>query len=341
MAIIISKDGEEARRINRTKFNRESHLQKYVYENPDVIPIYDIKEDMRLLVLEREFPTGSGPIDELGIDKDGDIYIVETKLYKNPDKRNVVAQALDYGAALWKNSDNFNDFITTQAVQKIQSFFKLTKEETQELTEKAKDNLKEGILKFVVLMDKTDTRLKDLILYINQNSQFDIYAVELEYYKDENQEIVIPKIYGAEVKKNVSGKSSSRRRWDETLLLKDAREKLSREEHESFLKIYNFSKDKASQINFGTGVNSGTFSPIFSQVCEKSLFTLGTDGRLSFNFEWVAKADERVVEVFKDKLESIGFKIPQNYKQIRPSVSSDEWVYRVGEFVNILDGIIK
>jgi hypothetical protein len=51
---------------------------------------------------DRAFPTNSGPIDALGINKDGEIYIIETKLYKNPDKRLVVAQVLDYGASLWQ-----------------------------------------------------------------------------------------------------------------------------------------------------------------------------------------------------------------------------------------------
>jgi hypothetical protein len=41
------------------------------------------------------------PIDILSIDHDGEIYIIETKLYRNVDKRHVLAQVLDYGAALW------------------------------------------------------------------------------------------------------------------------------------------------------------------------------------------------------------------------------------------------
>jgi hypothetical protein len=64
-------------------------------------------------------------------------------------------------------------------------------------------------------MDSLDERLKDLILYINQNSKFDIYAVDFEYYKHDQFEIVIPKLYGTEVKKMVANKSVIRRRWNE------------------------------------------------------------------------------------------------------------------------------
>src|SRR3989338_3163994 len=105
MSIIISQNGKDARKIDKSNFEKEDFLQNYINQNPESIPVYEIQEDKRLLVLAREFATESGPIDALAIDKDGDIYLVETKLYKNPDKRTVVAQALDYGASLWRHSD--------------------------------------------------------------------------------------------------------------------------------------------------------------------------------------------------------------------------------------------
>jgi len=110
MAIIISKGGKNAKKIEKSNFEREDYLQKYIYDNPESIPLYDIKDDIHLLILVREFSTESGPIDAIGIDADGNIYLIETKLYKNPDKRTVVAQVLDYGASLWRNFSNFSNF---------------------------------------------------------------------------------------------------------------------------------------------------------------------------------------------------------------------------------------
>jgi RecB family endonuclease NucS len=98
MAIIFSKKGQSTQKIEKSGFGPERNLQQYIHENPEAIPLYDIQRDKRLFVVTREFPTGSLEwIDALAVDRDGDIYIVETKLYANADKRRVVAQVLDYG----------------------------------------------------------------------------------------------------------------------------------------------------------------------------------------------------------------------------------------------------
>lgn len=214
MAIIISKNGKNAIKIDKSNFDLEDHLQQYIYDNPESIPLYDIKEDIRLLILAREFATKSGSIDALGIDKDGEIYLIETKLYKNPDKRMVVAQVLDYGASLWSNYRDFNDFIDQVSThtnkdfnqslnQRLNNFFGVSDEETRFLLDNVRRNLNEGNFKFVVLMDHLHDQLKDLIIFLNNNSEFTVYAVELEYYKHQEFEILIPKLYGAEVKKDI------------------------------------------------------------------------------------------------------------------------------------------
>lgn len=207
--------------MNKSKFDEETNLQDYIYHNPDSIPLYDIKEDIRLLILAREFPTKSGPIDAIGIDKDGEIYLIETKLYKNPDKRLVVAQVLDYGSSLWRNYADFDEFthqvnnyleknLNTNLSKRISDFYGINDEEISVLLDSVKRNLHEGSFKFVVLMDSLHEQLKDLIIFLNQNSEFDIYAVELEYYKFQEYEIVIPKLFGSEVKKGTYKPSQQR-----------------------------------------------------------------------------------------------------------------------------------
>ena len=356
MSIIISSNGKNAVKVEKSSFDKEGYLQKYIYDNPESIPLYEIKEDIRLLILAREFPTNSGPIDAIGIDKYGELYIIETKLYANADKRKVIAQSLDYGAALWKHSNDFGEFLRIldehtqkafklRVTEKISEFFELETEDVDTIIDKARINLNNGVFHFVVLMDKLDDRLKDLILYVNQNSQFDIYAVEFEYYKYDTYEIIIPKIFGTEVKKDiaVSSSSSERKKWTEESLLEDARNNYSEEEYAAFKKIYDFSKKKADEVKFGTGSSYGSFNPVFKKICQRSLYTLGTDGRLSFNFEWIRNNDIQEVE-FIDKyakaLKEAGFTVPENYKEVRPRVLTDEWVSKADVFIKVINEIV-
>ncbi|MCL1929920.1 hypothetical protein FWF93_02180 [Candidatus Saccharibacteria bacterium] len=216
MAIIISKNHKDATKLEEQYFGLEDHLQEYIADVPESVPIYEIEEDARLFIAAREFATNSGPIDALGFDQYGNIYVVETKLYKNPDKRTVVAQALDYGASLWRHKVDFDEFISqldshtektfsTSFKDKFEDFFQI---DSATAFENMQKNLSSGVIKFVVLMDKLHDRLKDLIVYVNQNSKFDLYAVELEYYKHNEFEIIIPKLFGSEVKKDVATKST-------------------------------------------------------------------------------------------------------------------------------------
>ena len=296
MAIIISSNGKKAVKVDKSAFDKEDHLQKYIYDNPESIPLYDIKEDIRLLILAREFPTNSGPIDAIGIDKYGELYIVETKLYANADKRKVIAQSLDYGAALWKHSNDFNEFLGildehTQKVfklrtaEKIGEFFEIDAENVDLIIDKARANLNNGIFHFVVLMDKLDDRLKDLILYVNQNSQFDIYAVELEYYKHENQEIIIPRIFGAEVKKDLKTKtakgSGTLWNWE---LFKERLKDFGKEEVTAAEKIIEWCQKNNIEIDWTTSQRGG-FILCFYTDDKKGFypFSVTGDAMISWN----------------------------------------------------------
>ena len=66
-SIIISKNGKGARKVEQSGVRDEGYLQTYVADNPDSLPLDEIKDDARLLVLGREFPTESGNIDVLAV----------------------------------------------------------------------------------------------------------------------------------------------------------------------------------------------------------------------------------------------------------------------------------
>ena len=88
----------------------ESFLQDLLHKHPEVLPLEQIEPAFEALVpVCREFPTKHGPVDNLFITPDGNIVIVEAKLWRNPEsRRRVVAQALDYASCIFEMS--YSDF---------------------------------------------------------------------------------------------------------------------------------------------------------------------------------------------------------------------------------------
>jgi len=119
MSIIISKKGGEKRKLEKRTIGEEAKLQKYIFENPDVIPFDEIKENISFTVLDKEFPLNVGSIDVLGVDSEGDLYIIETKLYKDQDKRKVLAQVLDCGASLWGSYSGASDALIQELDKRV------------------------------------------------------------------------------------------------------------------------------------------------------------------------------------------------------------------------------
>jgi hypothetical protein len=355
MSIIISQAGKKTQKIDKSEFEKEGYLQNYIHENPESIPVYEIEEDKKLFVMVREFGTESGPIDALAIDKDGDIYVVETKLYKNPDKRTVVAQALDYGASLWRHS-NFDEFmveinneisdkIKISFEEKIKEFFGLDVEQAALTVEAMRRNLQNGNIKFVVLMDSVDDRLKDLIVYINQNSQFDIYAVQMEYYKFEQYEIMIPKLFGVEVKKSASaGGSRAMKKWTEADFLNDAKSGLTAENYKAVEKLFNFSKQHADDIVLGNGQGKGTINPIFNNISDRKVYGLDSGGKLGFHTEWSLthanddKAKEKL-KTISEKIKNLGLSVSEG--QFREKNEINDWAPKVDKIIVILEETVK
>lgn len=76
----------------------EEWLQRLIFDHPDLLPVHEFDESFAPLIpIGREVATKSGSIDNLYISPVGKVTIVETKLWKNPERhRTVLAQVIDY-----------------------------------------------------------------------------------------------------------------------------------------------------------------------------------------------------------------------------------------------------
>jgi len=357
MAIIISKPGEFARVVEKTTDFKEDYLQAYVSNNPESLPVRDIKESARLLVVSREFSTDSGPIDVLAIDGDGDIYIIETKLYKNPDKRLVVAQVLDYGAALWHAYPDGKSFVAEidrallQERKKgldscLSEFYSQPGETVSQTREAIGANLTQGNIHFIVLMDRLHDRLKALIQFLNDRSGFYLYAVEMEFYSHNGIEVVIPKLFGAETVKSIDAGAIARRKWDWESFRADAAAKVDATAIAAIEKLRGFAEREGAKITFGTSKRVGRLIVAFPELINHSLYFLQSDGWLvvlSGSWSDETPKDKAVREELVRSLVSMGFDLSRHQLvwDSTSDIPSDEWVPRVDELIEVFASTLK
>lgn len=351
MSIIISESGKPAKRLEREVIQDEAYLQKYIADNPDTLPLQDFKEDIRLTVLAREFPTSSGPIDALAVDGDGDIYLIETKLYKNPDKRLVLAQVLDYGAAIWSGYEQPDDFVTRldqllvgrgQAglAARLQEAYSLEGAALAEYMDQLKAAVSDGRFKFVVLMDRLDERLRDLISFINSNSQFQFLGIGVDFYRHDSVDIIIPTLYGAEtIRKSPSVQSGSRRRWDKDRFFGDLEQRVDSAQLAAIRRLFEWTTGVAD-VSWGTGARHGSFSAKFSDVSQKSVFSVYSNGELSLNFKWLKStpAMARWSALFGEALKADGIAdLPADFMHKFVSLPASAWTDKVEKLIATLE----
>jgi hypothetical protein len=350
MPIIVTSNGERATRLAKSRFTNESDLQAFIKANPEVIPVEELKEDAKLVVIERESPTMAGPIDLLAADQNGELYIIETKLYRNPDKRQVLAQILDYGAALWSCAGDPDTWLK-QLKQRIGSeqLEHLLETEFQERStalDGIKNSLQTGIYNFLVLMDVIPENLKNLITFINENSRFQIILVEMEYYQHGDYKIFIPHLFGGENRsKSASPKNSLRQTWDESSFFVKASETLSTEQVNAVRKIYEAAVRFGAEIAWGSGRWKGSFNPKVASISVRSLFSVYSNGLFSLNYAWLDD-DEHALkcqQVYKEKLLTIPpFKeaIEKSTKKY-PSVPIKKWIPYTDSIVQIMEDFVR
>lgn len=354
MSIVLSQAGATPIRLNRTMIADESYLQQYIYDHPETLPFDQIQEEARPLVLIREFPTPSGPIDALATDGSAHLYLIETKLYKNPDKRLVLAQVLDYGAALWKAYKDPDDFITrldslmtgrggASLATRLEDAYSLEGQALADFTDDLKEAIATGEFRFVVLMDRIDDRLKDLITYVNANSAFALYGVGLDFYEHQDMRILIPTLYGAEVKKPGTTSASDRRTWDADSVLADAAERLSDDAAAAVRTVHGWSVSTADRVTYGTG-KKGSFTPKFTALSARGPISVYSNGtlQLKLNPNWFADS-ERGSEfhaALVRELTATGL-IPSGLHTADIYLKSDQWRNRVDALTRALSRAVS
>ncbi len=227
----------------------------------------------------------------------------------------------------------------------IRSYLEVEEENLEEYLDQVKQNLDKGEFRFVVLMDQVESRLKDLILFMNHNSAFNIYAVELDYYTFDGYHLSIPKLYGAEVKKSVSRTTSGRRKWDEESFFEDLKEKVDESIYFKIERLYENTKN-LGEISFGTGVVDGS---ITLRVKSKndinvSVYTIWSNGSARlFSGSGIDPLEKRrnLVESYIQDLREENPKLPPYDKKTWKVNLGDVDADQIDDFIQFYRDVVK
>lgn len=190
--LYLPKNSEEVKKISATDYKEEETLQDLIEEHPELLPL----SSGRIITLAREYPLAGGAIDLLCADNESQIYIVETKLQRNSDRRQAIAQLIDYGAQLGKES--FEDFQTKINERNRKSLEELLNEFDEESTlnvEEIRKSLHEKNFVLILAMDRFDSALKDAINYLNIDNNVKVFGIELHMHHIHDQgSVFVPEI---------------------------------------------------------------------------------------------------------------------------------------------------
>lgn len=155
-------------------------------------------------VVDEFWIPGVGSVDLLGVGLDGSITLVECKLRKNPEiRREVVGQVLAYAGGLWRTPyDDFAARYATRAKQPLMDHLRAATrhdiEDEEGLRLAIHSRLQSGTFRLVIAVDHITEELKFVIEWLNGHTypNVEVLALEAEYCKDGDVEVLVPRFFG-------------------------------------------------------------------------------------------------------------------------------------------------
>jgi hypothetical protein len=331
-------------------------LEKLLEKCPEIIvPAAREGEPAKNIYITREFGVSSGSIDLLGVDGNGYIYIMETKLYRSSERRRALAQVLEYVSALWAEYSRNPDVFIEKLMEKAPS----TMEDLKNVKEAVKKGLVNGDFRLVIAMDYIDEPTEKIINFLNEMCEFEVYGLSLEIYRsDDGFEVVVPRLYPQSPPEPTV--STLRRIWSWDTFLEDAKENIP-EYIEALRDLHGFSVEITNGkggLRWGRGKKYGTFGVYISDLFNgKDIFGVNSQGYLAINFanlyplelsDEKSRKTAEIVDKFADQLYNVGLlkeKINQkNYREAGkqyPLIRVEQWANKISELKEIIKELIS
>lgn len=331
---ILIKDVADGgwRQIELSSYSDEADLQVLIAGSPGIIPVDEIREGMlpfSFAVREYGLP-GSGNTDLLLFNAEGDIGLVECKLASNAEiKRKVIGQILEYAAYLWNASyEEIDEVVARKTGKSLSLNIGGSKRPDgwaeDQFRQSLSQTLANGTFNLIIAVDRMNEELDKTISYLNEcgNSAFTFHALELNRYRSDRDEMLVPKLHG-QIPQTKQADRSRRRIWTEVDFLERLQSSTSELVFQSAADLHSWSKATADRVYYGTGKSKGSFTFHFlPEGRTLSVFSIYTDGIMTINYGYLSRqAGPSEVEAFHSQLHQ------------RPSFSVLQ--YREGGFPSI------
>ncbi len=213
---LVRRDGQAWHEPLSTTYDGEKTLQDLVRAEPTLLPGRGAAA-----VADEFWIPDVGSVDLLTVGGSGEITLVECKLRANSEtRRAIVGQLFAYASGLWEMS--WSAFASTferrvgvgveSAVEKAMG----VEVDPDDLRESITRRLADGEFRLVLCVDEITSELRRIVQYLNQHTQpsVSVLALELQYTRDGDIEILVPRFYGEEASEE-KAKQSKNGGWTE------------------------------------------------------------------------------------------------------------------------------
>lgn len=231
MGSLLYRHGDrEWQILHEAEYENEDELQRLLTDTPNLIPVHELAGQLQgpLMTIAREAGLGSGIVDVLCLDQLGRPVVIEAKLRKNPEiRREVLAQAVSYAAHLeGLEAEQVVDTIVRPWVEQVaddaDGLMSLD-DCLAILGHTAPAGIEEGLARYLesgefavfIVVDEPHPQLRRTVSYVNSHADFDIYLVEVGYFRSEDgQEAISPRILDTSTRRK---RSQRRPTFDDAL----------------------------------------------------------------------------------------------------------------------------
>jgi hypothetical protein len=203
--VVRTKDEAVEQLVEESTVPTEAALHEVLMRHPSLVPASDLGFE-RMTTVGFEASLASGSADLVLLDRRGRICLVEVKKEGNPDTRRVIAQLLDYAAALWGMTlDEFEAQVLRRKLgvddprglaafvaDEVLGDSEDVEEETQRLLEALGETLRSGDFALVLAAPTITVGVERVIEYLNARG-LSVFGLEVSYFAGE-VECFVPRI---------------------------------------------------------------------------------------------------------------------------------------------------